>query len=734
MADDAANAERDLVAAAKEYALAVETGCRPDRAAFLAQYPHLGADLEACMDALDALQPEPTRLQPPADLAQPPIGATDEQGLPAEPLGDFRIIRAIGRGGMGTVYEAVQMSLGRRVALKVLPFAAALDTTQLRRFRNEAQAAAQLHHTNIVPVYFVGCERGVHFYAMQLIDGRNLADLIQHLRCEARSPDASPVNEGFDTLRDMATVWSRRRSNRLDGYHRWAAELAVQVAEALAHAHQFGVVHRDVKPANILVDVRGHAWVADFGLAQVRTAVGLTRTGDLLGTLRYLSPERAAGQSDGHDPRTDVYSLGATLYELLTLEPMIRGNDDHQILRRILNDEPKPLRAVDPHVPAELETIVLKATSKNPDDRYPTAQALADDLRRFLDNRPILARRPTLLQRAHKWARRHPAVVAAFLVVSAIVALGSLVAAALIHAEQAKTSAAYERERQRAAEAEDRFRLARRSVDDMIRISEEELADKPHLHGLRKRLLESALAYYQEFVDERRDDPAAQADLLDTKARVEKILADLAALQGAGRLALLGQPPVLDDLDLSDPQRAEVRELLARQREEGMELFREFGALKAEEWRKRFVALARSHDEAAQAILSRQQLTRLRQIAIQLHGVAAFREPDIAAALKLTPEQRDRLQAIETELALASWEGPPRNGRRPDGPPPPRGGTMPPPPDHRGLHDEKRREGLAQALLVLTDEQKQMWKELTGPPFVVPPFVALPFPPRGPRP
>jgi serine/threonine-protein kinase len=244
-------------------------------------------------------------------------------------LGDFRLLREVGRGGMGVVYEAEQISLNRRVALKVLPFAGALDAKQLQRFKNEAQAAAGLHHTNIVPVHAVGCERGVHYYAMQFIDGRTLAAVIAELRVlagqdqsrpepsselsaaaealvrgqtapERRSASndqptvASPAPDGQGAAETvMQVVTSTGRSVRNPAYFGAVARLGVQAAEALEHAHQLGVIHRDVKPGNLLVDGRGNLWVTDFGLAHCQSQVGLTMTGDLVGTLRYMSPEQA---------------------------------------------------------------------------------------------------------------------------------------------------------------------------------------------------------------------------------------------------------------------------------------------------------------------------------------------------------------------------------------------------------------------------------------------------------
>src|SRR5262249_27352490 len=385
------------------------------------QYPELAGVLRQVLPALRVIRLSDSGPDA-ADgsvLSQPPV-----EGC----LGDFRILREIGRGGMGIVYEAEQIALNRRVALKVLPFAATMDPRHLQRFKNEAQAAAGLHHTNIVPVFYVGCERGVHFYAMQLIDGQTLAAVIRQLRRrESQEPasaaagdkpsDEQPTTgyvpgpaaaEGSDTGPHAAL--STERSNS-PAFFRAVAQLGIQAAEALEHAHQQGVVHRDVKPGNLLLDGRGNLWVTDFGLARLPNDPGLTLTGDLIGTLRYMSPEQALAQRVVIDHRTDVYSLGATLYELLALRPVFDGTDRQELLRQIAFEEPKPPRKRNKAIPGELEGIVLKALEKNPADRYPNAQELADDLGRYLEAEPIRARRPGLLARGRKWTRRHQAVV-----------------------------------------------------------------------------------------------------------------------------------------------------------------------------------------------------------------------------------------------------------------------------------------------------------------------------------
>ncbi len=366
------------------------------------------------------------------DASEPGALATGDDL--AGTLGDFRLIREVGRGGMGIVYEAEQLSLGRRVALKVLPFAATMDARHLQRFHNEARAAAGLHHTNIVPVYAVGSERGVHFYAMQFIDGHSLATLLERQHQGPAGADQpttarAAVPQGL-RAETVANAAARTAPVPRDAeYFRRVAEWGIQAAEALDHAHEMGIVHRDVKPANLLIDADGRLWVTDFGLAQVQNDARLTMTGDLVGTLRYMSPEQALAKRAVLDHRTDVYSLGATLYEVLVQQPAFGGNDRQELLRQIAFEEPPPPRRIDRDIPAELEIMVLKALEKNPADRYGTARELADDLRRWLDGRPIQGRRPSLAQRLRKWARRHRAVVttaAACLVVVLAVVAGSV--------------------------------------------------------------------------------------------------------------------------------------------------------------------------------------------------------------------------------------------------------------------------------------------------------------------
>ncbi len=677
-----------LMDVAREYLAALEAGRTPNRQPYLERFPDLADVLTECLDGIDLAHGAGKTFRPP--VPQPETLA--------EPLGDFRIVREIGRGGMGIVYEAFQLSLGRRVALKVLPFASGLDTKQLQRFKTEAHAAAQLHHTNIVPVYAVGCERGMHFYAMQMIEGFPLDAVIRERRGDSGQPHGgTTVNLRAGSTREAFTELApTSRSSTTQELHRTAARLAEQVAMALDYAHENGVVHRDIKPANLLLDGKGNAWITDFGLAHVSADLGQTRTGDVFGTLRYMSPEQAAGKRLLIDHRTDVYSLGATLYEVLTLQPIFPGTDRQGVLHAILHDEPRPLKSLDRTIPVELETIVLKAVAKSPLDRYSTAGDMAADLRRFLEDRPIRARRPSFVDRTRKWIRRHPAYFRAAILVLVFSVVALAVTTAAIAREQRSTKAAFEREKQRAEEAEQRFQLARRSADEMIRIANEELGDNPQMQAVRKRLLETALAFYQEFMEQRRNDPTAQAELEQTQSRVKAILADLAVIQGAWKHLLLDNPAVQDDLKLNPPQRGSIRDILQDIEPRG-DRFGSLLKMNREQRDGTLVDEMRRHELEIAAVLNPTQRTRFAQIALQSRGALAFREAGVSESLKLNQVQRERLRLLENDF----------------GPPPGEGFHGGPP---HGIGPEPR-EKMEKALAVLTPEQLKLWQAMIGPSF-----------------
>ncbi len=306
-------------------------------------------------------------------------------------FGDFELLREIARGGMGVVYHARQVSLNRPVALKMILAGQLASDTDVKRFYTEAEAAANLDHPGIVPIFEVGQHEGQHYFSMGFVEGQSLS----HRLAEGPLPS------------------------------REAAELMVKVAEAIEFAHQHGVIHRDLKPANILLDAKGNPRVTDFGLAKkVQGDSGLTGSGQIMGTPSYMPPEQAGGRRGEVGPAADVYALGATLYALLTGRPPFQAATPMDTVIQVISDEPVPPRRLNASIPPDLETICLKCLQKEPGTRYPSAAALADDLGRYLAGEPIVARPVTRVERAVKWARRRPAIAGLLGLVALVTALG----------------------------------------------------------------------------------------------------------------------------------------------------------------------------------------------------------------------------------------------------------------------------------------------------------------------
>jgi serine/threonine protein kinase len=683
-----------VIAALDEYLAALESGLKPDRQDFLARHSEIAEPLAECLEGMEALHSasSPSNLSG-SERARPTLAEIGRAGMP---LGDFRIVREIGRGGMGVVYEAEQLSLGRRIALKVLSFALTLDQRQLERFKNEARVAAHLHHQHIVPIYSVGCERGVHFYAMQYVEGRSLAEVIQELRRLANAPAAlarpnraeapretTPHETAVEPIGALSTAFSSDRPS----FFRSVAQLGMQAAEALDYAHTQGVVHRDIKPANLLLDLGGHLWITDFGLAQFQSGGALTLTGDLLGTLRYMSPEQALGKRALVDHRADIYSLGATLYELLTLKTVYGGGDREELLRQITFEEPCPLRRVNAAIPADLETIVLKSLSKEIGDRYASARELAEDLRRFLQHEPIRAKRPTLLERTAKWSRRHRAVVTSAVAALVLTTAGLAVATGL-------TVRAYGRERQKAHEAEESFRQAREAVNQLAQIAEEELVDKPDLEGLRWRMLETTLTYYRNFIDQRRDDPSIQAELVASQDKASKILGELTILMRSLQYMPLHWEEVQNELKLSEAKRQAIQKMGEQWQRAMSESWKQ--PQPPDERERRRLKLAQDQEAAVAELLSAEEHQRFKQIALQFLGPLAFSDPDVAKALELSTEQKKELRGLQKHVCGPGPFGGPRG---------------------HGPKEEEAQRGLQEKIRdLLTAKQNRTWAELVGKP------------------
>jgi eukaryotic-like serine/threonine-protein kinase len=540
---------------AEEFAERYRRGERPSVEEYVERLREMAHEIRETFPALADVEHAERDARREAASRPPPALAHQLQ------IGDYRLVREIGRGGMGVVYEAEQVSLGRRVALKVLPAHVIDDGKLQERFRREAKAAARLHHTNIVPVFEVGRERDVNFYAMQLIEGQGLDQVIAelrrllqptpetgavapdrfhgtkaptpHLEAQDRAPSSSPpkcelgaqaelllsgaiVTEGFDSVSTDASGIDKTQlldeeaaagtalpgpngndplalpaydssscavlpggtylldvdtSGHRQPFFRSVAQIGRQAAQGLAYAHFRGIVHRDIKPSNLLLDTAGVVWIADFGLAKVEDD-GLTATGDILGTVRYMAPERFRGEGDA---RADIYSLGVTLYELLTLRKAYTASDRLKLIEQIKGEEPARPRSIDRRIPRDLETIVLKAIDKDPRRRYQTADAISEDLRRFLADEPIKARRVSAIERYWRWARRNKAVAgllaAVLILLAAVAGVASIgyvrEASARALAEAAEKQSEIEADRARGAEREMRRQWYAASINLM---------------------------------------------------------------------------------------------------------------------------------------------------------------------------------------------------------------------------------------------------------------------------
>jgi serine/threonine protein kinase/formylglycine-generating enzyme required for sulfatase activity len=574
---------------ADEFVKAFRQGQDPSVEEFARRYPEHAAEIREMLPALVLI--EKARAAEASDQQRQAAAA-----VPLQQLGDYQILREIGRGGMGVVYEAQQLSLGRHVAIKVLPSHALLDPRHLGRFEREARSAAKLHHTNIVPVFGVGEQDGLHYYVMQLIPGLGLDVVLDELRrlrqprgkqapnrgdapgrrtnvtgdvsavAVARSlltgqfrqpePDGEvttapgePAAEADLGVSAPARAADTSATIRLPGqgegstlsesgsqYWQSVARVGVQVADALAHASGQGVLHRDIKPANLLLDDTGNVWVTDFGLAKADSdGDNLTHTGDIVGTLRYMAPERFNGQGD---LRSDVYSLGLTLYEMLVLRPAFDETDRNKLVKQVMHDEPPRPRSLAPSLPRDLETVVLKAIARDPAHRYQSAGALADDLQRFLDGRPITARPVGPIERSVKWVKRNPVVTAAALAVLLALSLGTTVSTLkYLDAEQQKGIAEERRkdavEQTEIAEARrkdadqqkgialEEARRAKRARDFLVSIFE--LSDANGIRGTMtaRQILEDAEKRIPvDFADQ----PELRADLLEA---VETVFAKI---------------------------------------------------------------------------------------------------------------------------------------------------------------------------------------------------------------
>ncbi|MEM7455164.1 MAG: serine/threonine-protein kinase [Planctomycetota bacterium] len=487
--DSGSSSARQLIdVLAEEFANRLRSGEKPSIEEYAARHPEIADEIRDVFPALVIMGQADAKSE--FTLSETTV---DTQTY-SDQIGDFRIIRKVGQGGMGVVYEAQQESLNRRVALKVLPGHIARNEKFIERFRREARAAGKLHHTNIVPVYDVGRDGDTFYYAMQFIEGQGLDDVqreVIRLNEDNSSVTKSSISRLIAEEDSSAASSSTRR--RL-AYFKSIARIGASVADALGYAHERSIIHRDIKPSNLILDTDGVVWLADFGLARTDDSE-LTGTGDILGTIRYMSPERFKGKGDH---RGDIYALGVTLYELATLRKAFSGEDRMRVIEQIASREPVRPREINRSIPLDFETIILKAMDKEPRRRYQDAAEMAEDLRRFLDDQPIKARRPSLVERIARWTRKHKAQTAAM--ISMAVAIAALIAGTILIEKQREIAERNERLAKKETErADDEAERANGSADitieamtGLVETVASELRNFPELLSLKKRILANA--------------------------------------------------------------------------------------------------------------------------------------------------------------------------------------------------------------------------------------------------
>jgi serine/threonine protein kinase/uncharacterized membrane protein len=619
-------------------------GLLPSVSEYAEKYPELADEIRELFPTIVAMERLKTHKEQTSGVRMA-LGA-----LKLERLGDFRILGEIGRGGMGIVYEAFQESLGRHVAVKVLPRQLLLHATQLQRFQREAQTAARLHHTNIVPVFGVGEQDGFHYIVMQLIRGVGLDMVLAALRgeptgesplpCDAPAAISSrnssevtsiarmllegqfdethaaeavafeepawaqslgtpprgilrsgrPIDtptEDFVGVQEGGTETPRKAPTDMPpssapaparmgpAYWRNVAAIGLQAAEALHHAHVHHTLHRDIKPANLLLDRQGMVWITDFGLAKAMEQDHVTQTGGLVGTLRYMAPEQFSGQIDA---RSDLYSLGLTLYELLTLRPGFEDSSRSGLIGQITHGEPVRPRKINPQIPRDLETITLKAIARDPAHRYQSAGELARDLQCYLEDRPIQARRVSAAERLWRWARRNRVVTAlgtsTLLLLVVTVVLTSLGYVGSRHAkmEEEKLRRKAEATSALALEALDnifqKFAPDRATPTSRLTVvgeAGEEFAVpvQPVLSKEAAAMLEHMLAFYDRLAEQSGDDARLRRKVAEANRRVGDIRQRLGHFEES-KAAYLRAIAAYQQLAVAAPADTELRTEIAR--------------------------------------------------------------------------------------------------------------------------------------------------------------------------
>ena len=659
----------------ERFAESCRSGETPSVLETVRRYPHLGDELSEILPTIVALHEfkdaESAEREVLSCVGQPSMNVPQR-------IGEYDLVRELGRGGMGVVYEAMQASLGRRVALKVLASGVLATDKQVRRFHREAKAAGRLHHTNIVPVFGVGESQGTHFYAMQLITGVSLDRIVDVMTSTASAggdvasqldpSDGSIVVNSPAAIADalLANRFAPRRASPDDSdrscspsvaehdinvhetqgepkshladaleeslpdhlasgksdptvkvslgsaYWHAVARIGVQTADAIHYAHLSGVLHRDIKPANLLLDAAGTVWVTDFGLAKLIEHDDVSKSGGVSGTLRYMAPEQLSGDTD---PRSDIFSVGLTLYELLTLQPACDSKTFRGVLDQKLHQSFSRPRDVNSDIPRDLETIVLKALSPERSNRYETADQLGDDLRRFLEDRPILARRSSVVEQVWRWCRRNRAV-----------AFWSGLALLLLLMLPVVLSFGYMRESRQRAKAETTADIAVEVMDEVYqslipshgfepgRITQSSLADDEieqiataTLSQEKAELLSKLIGFYDRLATESSDNPRLQLEAAKARHRV----GDIHQRMGQYQKAILAYEEAINRYQsLNDEDTAIELEIARVLNEMGSVVDRRRGTEQASPFHEQAITRLTSNAESSQDPSTQYELAR----------------------------------------------------------------------------------------------------------------------------